>query len=208
MKKYAEINLKRPLAVVQVYRNANMFAKGDQTFEHGRDWLRWPEKRSASGFVQMNELYLPEKKDGYEELDRYSLVFLLDDFSENEKDKLFAWKATANLYTQIVTSIGIDFLQIKRAEELEIYFNGSKYPWLPKRTESYQLCVLKKNKPVEIKLNGKSDGHHQRYYIEEQFIFEYLGDYSYFKVLSEQDIPQLKRVSEERKVVDMRVLLW
>ncbi len=208
MKKHTEINLKRPLGVVQVYRNASMFAKGDHTFENGRDWLRWPEKKSASGYIQMNELYLPEKKDGYEDVNRYSLVFLLDDFSEKEKDKLFAWKETTNLYTQITTSIGIDFLQIKREEELAIYFNGSNYHWLPRRTESYQLCVLKKNKPVEVKLNGKSDGHHQRYYIEEQFIFEYLGEYSHFKVLLQQDTPKMKRVPKERKVVDMRVLLW
>lgn len=208
MKKYTEINLKRPLGVVQVYRNASLFAKGDHTFENGRDWLRWPERKSASGYIQNNELYLPEKPDGYEDLNRSSLVFLLDDFSENEKDKLFAWKETPNLYTQIITSIGIDFLQIKRAEELEICFNGSKYHWLPKRTESYQLCVLKTNKPVEIKLNGKSDGRHQRYYIEEQFIFEYLGDVSCFKVLTDRDAPTIKRVPAERKVVDLRALLW
>lgn len=134
-------------------------------------------KKSTSGYIQNDKLYLPEKADGYEDLNRYSLIFLLDDFSENEKDKLFAWKEQTNLYTQVLTTVGIDFLQIKYMEELELHFNGPKYNWYPKRTQSYQLGILKKNMPIEVKINGKSDGHHQRYYREEQFIFEYLGNF-------------------------------
>lgn len=208
MKKLAEIQLKRPLAVVQVYRNASMFAKGDPVVENGRDWLRWPIKHSASGYIQRGELYLPEKTDGYDDINRHSLVFMLDDFSENEKDKLFAWKQITNFYTQVPTSIGIDFLQIKRDTELELFFNGSKYNWYPKRKETYQLCELKKNKPVEIKINGKSDGHHQRYYMEEQFIFEYLGSFQQFKILTDQHIPVKKQVPSQRKLIDLRELLW
>jgi hypothetical protein len=208
MKKPAEVQLKKPLGVVQVYRNASMYEKGDPVIENGRDWLRWPAKKSASGYIQQGELYLPEKADGYEDMNRYSLLFLLDDFSEKEKDKLFAWKEVSNLYTQIATSVGIDFLHIKRNEELELHFNGTKYNWYPKRTESYQLCVLKKNKPVEVKINGKSDGHHQRYYIEEQFVFEYLGDFKQFHVLSHNQESIIKKLPTERKLLDLRELLW
>lgn len=208
MKKYVEINLKRPLGVIQVYRNASMFAKGDHTFETGRDWLCWPKKESTSGFIQDNELYLPEKADGYDDMNRYSLIFMLDDFSESERDKLFAWKQETNLYTQISTSIGLDYLKIQRNENLELHFNGPKYQWYPKRKESYQLCFLKKNMPVEIKINGKSDGHHQRYYMEEQFVFEYLGDFARFQVLKNQQMSVVKNVPDKRKLIDLRELLW
>jgi len=208
MKNKQEIQLKRPLQVIQVYRNASMYEKGDPVIENGRDWLRWPEKESVSGYVEQGELYLPEKADGYEDINRYSLLFLLDDFSEKEKDKLFAWKTLSNLYTQISTSLGIDFLHIKYNEELELHFNGAKYHWFPKRTAAYQLSLLKKNTPVEVKINGKSDGHHQRYYIEEQYVFEYLGDFNHFKILTNQQMPVHKKVPLERKQIDLRELLW
>lgn len=136
------------------------------------------------------------------------MVFLLDDFSEKEKDRLFAWKQTVNLFTQTSASVGLDFLQVRSADEIEIYFNGPKYPWYPKRKASFQLCTLKKNKPVEIKLNGKSDGHHQRYYMEEQFIFECLGEFTQFKILSNQKPAFSKQVPGERKLIDLRELLW
>lgn len=208
MSKNEVINVKRPLKVVQVYRNASLFEKGEHIFINGRDWLCWPEKKSGSGYVKQDDLYLPEKDGGFDEMNRYSMVFLLDDFSEKEKDRLFAWKQTFNLFTQTSASVGLDFLQVRSADEIEIYFNGPKYPWYPKRKASFQLCTLKKNKAVEIKLNGKSDGHHQRYYIEEQFIFEYLGEFTQFRILSNQEPALSKHVPGERKLIDLRELLW
>jgi|GEM_PF-5771379 len=208
MSKNKVINVKRPLKVVQVYRNASLFVKGEHIFTNGRDWLCWPEKKSVSGYVKQDDLYLPEKDGGLDEMNRYSMVFLLDDFSEKEKDRLFAWKQTVNLFTQTSASVGLDFLQVRSADEIEIYFNGPKYPWYPKRKASFQLCTLKKNKPVEIKLNGKSDGHHQRYYMEEQFIFEYLGEFTQFKILANKEPAFSKQVPGERKLIDLRELLW
>lgn len=208
MSKHEVINVKKPLKVVQVFRNASLFAKGEHLFKNSRDWLYWSEKKSASGYVKHRELYLPEKEAGFDDINRYSIVFLLDDFSEKEKDRLFDWKQTVNLFTQTSASVGLDFLQVRSADEIEIYFNGPKYPWYPKRKAAFQLCTLKKNKPVEIKLNGKSDGHHQRYYIEEQFIFEYLGEFSQLKILSDQELYPIKQVPLERKLIDLRELLW
>lgn len=39
MSKNKVINVKRPLKVVQVYRNASLFEKGEHIFTNGRDWL-------------------------------------------------------------------------------------------------------------------------------------------------------------------------
>lgn len=208
MSKNEVINVKRPLKAVQVFRNASLFEKGEPEFKNGRDWLSWPEKESATGYIHQHELFLPRMDGGFYDMNRYSMVFLLDDFSEKEKDRLFGWKQTVNLFTQTSASVGLDFLQVRSADEIEIYFNGPKYPWYPKRKAAFQLCTLKKNKPVEIKLNGKSDGHHQRYYMEEQFIFEYLGEFTQFKILSNQEPALNKQVPGERKLIDLRELLW
>ncbi len=208
MKPSEVYNLKKSIKLIQVFRNASLFAKGEKIFEKGRDWLSWPDQKSPGGFVKDGTLYLPNITEDIEGLNKYTMLFLLDDFSSNEKDKLFNWKSSYHLFTQSSSSIGIDFLQIKNEEELSIFFNGPNYTWYPKRTATFKLAELKKGKPVEIKLNGKSDGHHQRYYFEEQFLFDYLGDFSSFTMLPHNATPALKKVPTDKKTVDLRELIW
>lgn len=208
MKKQTEIHLPKGLKIIQVFRNASLFEKGQMASENGRDWLRWPGKHSKSGYIEKAELYLPDNQPAFETINRYSMLFLLDDCSVNERDLLFDWKDSLNLYTQAVTSLGITFLQIKSHEEIELVFNGPGYPWYPKRPASYKLSVLKEGQPVEIKINGKSDGRHQRYYIEEQLIFEYLGTFHRCSILPANHAGIQKTVPQNRKLIDIRELLW
>lgn len=202
------MNLSKGLKIIQVYRNASLFEKGEVSPENGRDWLRWSKKQSRSGYIEKGELYLPDNQEAFETIHQYAMLFLLDDCSANEKDLLFEWKKTENLYTQSVSSLGTSFLQVKSHEAIELFFNGPSYPWYPKRTASYKLSVLKEGRPVELKINGKSDGRHQRYYIEEQFIFEYLGTFNRFTVLPANHAGIQKTVPVNRKLVDIRELLW
>ncbi len=202
------MNLSNSLKIIQVYRNACLFEKGQIAAENGRDWLRWPEKISRSGYIEKGELYLPDNQEAFETINQYSMLFLLDDCSANEKDLLFDWKNSVNFYSHSVTSLGTSFLQIKNHDEIELFFNGTDYPWYPQRTESYKFSVLKEGRPIELKINGKSDGRHQRYYIEEQFIFEYLGTFDRFIVLPSNHNGRKKTIPEKRKLVDIRELLW
>ncbi len=208
MKPSEVYSLKRPIKLIQVFRNASLFAKGEKIFEKGRDWLNWPDQKSPGGYVKNGILYLPKITEDIDSLNKYTMLFLLDDFSAKEKDKLFNWKSQYHLFTQSSSSIGIDFLQIKNDEALSIFFNGPNYTWYPKRTASFKLAEFKQGKPVEIKLNGKSDGHHQRYYFEEQFLFDYLGDFSSFTILPDYSPPVLKKVPTDKKTVDLRELIW
>jgi hypothetical protein len=207
MIKAKKILFKRTLSIVQVFRNASMFQKGERSVENGRDWLRWPEKLSSAGYVQDGELFLPERIGGNRDQNRYAQLFLLDDFSE-DGDKAVAWKQTPDIFAGPSAQTKLNFLRIKHTPDLmEVHLNGSDCEWWPKR-ESHKLCELKKDKPVEIRINGKSDGHHQRYYMEEQFIFEHLGEFNSFKLLPPSSKPILKKVPAERKLVDLRVLMW
>ncbi|MCX6132020.1 MAG: hypothetical protein NTX25_23555, partial [Proteobacteria bacterium] len=81
----------------------------------------------------------------------------------------------------------------------------------PKR-EDFKLGEVKKGKPIEIKINGKTDfsltSRRARVFKEQTYIFNYIGDFSECKILKEPFDFTLKRLPSDRKVVDLIKPLW
>jgi hypothetical protein len=104
----------------------------------------------------------------------------------------------------------IDIFEIKN--DLELFLKYDRYEvGIPER-ENFKLCILKKNNPVEIKINGKTDfsmtSGRERIFKEQHYIFEYLGDFGSCKILKEPYESVIKRVPEERKIIDLIKPLW
>lgn len=206
MSKPKEILLKRPLRVIQVYRNACMFQKGDLAPGQNRDFLEWPEKIPGMRFVSNAVLQMPEGSDQLDRINQYDLLFLLDDFS-GAKDQLTDWIEEPVVFSQANSQNRLRCLRLRQKEDaMEVFLNASDYAWWPKR-ESHKLCELRKDVPVEIRINGKMDGYHQRYYMEEQFILEDLGFVEQIRISRKPD-SVLKKAPLDCKLVDLRVMLW
>lgn len=207
MPKPKEIELKRPLRVIQVYRNACLFQKGDLALGQNRDFLRWPEKSSSTGFVSNGVLRLMQPFEELTRINQYDLVLLFDDFSDDPDRRERSWLEKPCVFKQAASQINLRFLRLKPKEErFEIFLSGSDLSGWPKR-ESRKLCELQTGSPVGIKINGKMDGYHQRYYIEEQFVLEDLGKLQTIQIAPLQE-SVLKKVPEPVKRVDLRELLW
>jgi hypothetical protein len=59
--KLQEITFRRPVKIVQVFRNINIYGKADKSFENRKEAMEWKPVSSRSGYVVDNDLFLPEK---------------------------------------------------------------------------------------------------------------------------------------------------
>ena len=61
---------------------------------------------------------------------------------------------------------------------------------------------LKKNKPVEITIDGIHDGYHKRIFVENNFILEYLGQFD--EIFEKRNLEHSKkRIPKERKRINL-----
>jgi hypothetical protein len=104
----------------------------------------------------------------------------------------------------------LDVFELKN--DLDIHLHYDKYEvGIPARA-NYKLCHLDQDEPIEIKINGKIDATasrgRERMFKEQQFIFQYLGDFKKYKILREPFLPMSKIIPSKRKVVDLIKPLW
>lgn len=219
--KTKEITFKQSVKIFQVYRNINVYGKRKKSFGDRREVNEWKEIMSKAGCVVDNELFLPEQILNNPDLKNCDLIIIEDDnkpvtFTANDLRfaKLFGTKYEPD-YNQCFRTTQPNryhIFEIRKNENIELHLRYGYFEvGIPERG-NFKLCDIKKNEPIEIKINGKTDfsssSRRDRVFKEQDYVVEYIGDFKKCKILREPYDPILKKVPSNRKVVDLTKQLW
>lgn len=219
--KVQEVVFKKPVRVIQVFRKINFYGKTTKSFEDRKDDTQWLNIFSKSGYVKDKELWLPEQVFKNPNFEICTLITLED----NSQSQFISGKDLISNKTVISNNAvvynncfylsresNIDIFEIKGDSGIELHLNYNYSEVGVPRRDNFKLCDIKLNKPVEVKINGKTDfsftSRGQRLFKEQEYIFEYLGDFSKCFILIEPYDPINKKIPENRKVVDLLKQLW
>ena len=219
--KLQEIVFKQPVKVFQIFRNVNVYGKSKKSFEERKVKAQWNTMYSKSGHVFNNELYLPEQILSDPDLLTCDLITQEDNNELNSNassDLRFTKVIGSNLRPcynhcfHLTRTIKFEIFEIKQEDDIDLYLQYGYFEvGIPKR-ENFKLCVIKKNSPIEIKINGKTDfsasSGRTRIFKEQAYLFDYIGDFEKCKILKEPYDHAVKCVPTERKVVDLIKQLW
>jgi hypothetical protein len=208
--KLQEIIFKKPVKLIQVFRNINIYGKEEKSFEVRKDAMTWKPILSKSGYVLENELYLPEQILQHPDFSNCDLIILEDDNSVQYLH--FSNKEQSN-YCFITTRPNqLDIFELRMKEELELHLKWGYFEIGTPERKNFKLCDIKLHKPVEIKINGKTDAslssRRARVFKEQYYVLDYIGDFPQCKLLKEPFDAVVKRVSEDRKIIDLIKPLW
>jgi hypothetical protein len=220
--KVQEVIFKRPVKIIQVFRSIKIYGKANKSFDTRKEDLDWGDIQSKSGCIVDKELYLPEKILSNPDFKNCDLITIEDD---NQPQ---AFTSTDLRFTKVIdsnieydynhcfnlTNPGkLDIFEIKSFKgELELYLHYGYFEiGIPKR-DNFKLCMIRRNEPVEVKINGKTDhsmsSGRERIFKDQQYIFNYIGDFNKCKILKQPYNSIIKHVPIERKVIDLIKQLW
>lgn len=219
--KYTEITFRKPVKVCQIFRNIIVYGKSMKSFDDRRDKSAWTDINSKAGHIVNNELFLPEQILNNPDLNNCGLITIEDDnhpHTFTSRDMRFTkvigsdYEPDYNHCFDLTHPRKFDIFELRYSGEIEIYLKYGYFEvGIPER-ENFKLCNLEKNKPVEIKINGKTDfsltSGRARIFKEQEYIFEYLGDFNKCKILKEPYNSYLKHLPKDRKVIDLLKQLW
>jgi hypothetical protein len=219
--KLQEVVFQKPIVVLQVFKTIYTYGKETKSFADRKEIVKWKEINSCSGFVSENELYLPESILQNPDLRFCDLLTLEDDNLLPKLDNLAQWlyKLRGLNFTPATNSCfyvnqtnNFEIFEIRNKSNLELTL---KYDYFtigsPKRS-NIKLCNIKEKKPVEIKINGKTDfsnsSRRTRVFKEQIYIIEHIGSFERCKILKKPLKPKVKHIPSDRKVVDLMKPLW
>jgi hypothetical protein len=219
--KLQEIIFRRPVTVFQVFRSINIYGKAKKSFDNRKDKAEWSVISSKSGHVFNDELYLPEQILNNPDLLTCDLITIEDDNTPNpytSSDLRFTKVIGSNSQPDynhcfhLTRNIKFDIFEIKKEDDIELYLQYGYFEvGIPKR-ENFKLSAIRKDRPIEIKINGKTDfslsSRRTRVFKEQAYIFEYVGDFEKCKILKEPYNHSVKNVPVDRRVVDLIKRLW
>jgi hypothetical protein len=200
---------KRPIKILQVFSNVLRYGKDDKSFDKREERLAWHPVQSLNGYVHDGELFLPPAILQHAALERCNLITIKDSLSP-----LFNYMENMenNDCFELTAARKLGNFKIKQTEELELHLDYNRFFIGTPKRDNIKLCNLRPGQPVEIAINGKTDfsltGRRARNFTDQQYIFEYLGDFKTCTVLKEKAKPVVKQIPAKRKLVDMLKPLW
>jgi hypothetical protein len=218
--KSQEITFKHPIKIFQVFRYINSYKKSEKSLDDRKDKVDWNTVPSKSGYVFQDELYLPESILNEPRLLTCDLIMLEDDLIPihskindlTQPKGVSSRKSGAVHYFHLNRKCTFDIFEIKQNEQVELHLKYGYFEVGTPARENFKLCEIRKNKPVEIKINGKTDfsltSRRGRVFKEQTYIFTYLRDFSQCRILKEPFNATLKKIPTNRKVVDLVKPLW
>lgn len=219
--KLQEVVFKKPIRVIQVFRNINIYGKKDKSFDLRKEELLWKSIQSKSGFVSEDELYLPEQILTNPDFNKSDLITMEDDNNyqpftsqhlQDTKIISFGNKPFLNHCFSLTRPNQIDIFELRFKEELELHLKYGYFEVGTPKRENFKLCDIKKNQAVEVKINGKTDfsltSRRDRVFKEQHYIYNYIGDFLKCKILKEPYNSYTKYIPENRKVIDLIKQLW
>lgn len=207
--KEAHFTFNRPLKILQVFTNVLRYAKEDRSFDKRRERLQWRPAESSNGYTREGELFLPPGILQHPVLERANLLTIKDSLAPQFS---YMERLGNNDCFELTAPRTLGNFKIKQDEELELYLQYDRFfIGTPKRA-NMKLCSLRPHQPVEVFINGKTDfsltGRRSRQFNDQQYIFEWLGDFKSCRILPENAAPVLKQIPTERKMVDLLKHLW
>jgi hypothetical protein len=219
--KLQEIIFKRPVKVLQIFSNIIVYGKARKSFEARKEETLWRPMSSKSGYVKDNELYLPENIFDCDNLKNCALITIEDKnpphaFVSGDLKKTNGIASNIEPATNRCFNLHhhkkLEIFEIRSGEFLRLFLNYDQYAvGIPER-ENFELCAIKKNEPIEIMINGKTDfsltAGRERVFKEQFYLFEYLGDFDRCKILRQPFNAVIKTIPPDRKVVNLLKPLW
>ncbi len=204
------ITFKKPIKIVQLFRNINTYGKEEKSFEDRKEKIAWKPISSTAGFVKDNVVHLPESILAQPNFEHCDLIVLIDDNFQASQNVVYTNEK--NLCFRNKSSNKLDFLQIKLEEKIELFIKPSYFEIGDPERDEFKVCELTIAKPISIKINGKRDfsltGRRARTFIEQEYIFNYIGDFTTIQIEKEPFTPIVKNVPTEKKVIDLMKTLW
>jgi len=219
-----EFVFKRPIEVLQIFRSVVLYEKDQKSFEDRAPLMQWQAMSSKSGWAINGELFLPDNITSQADLPVCDLITIEDDnpfcptLSIATTRRAFAeqyWPKTAvlNRCLNLQHRRALDIFNIEKAEQgfpLSLRYDYLEIG-MPKRSD-FLITVLKKNKPVEFMINGKTDFSsswtRERTFIEQHYVLCLLGVFEKCWLMTEPYDPSIKEVPPNRKVINMMKRLW
>lgn len=195
---------KKPVRIVQIFRNINEYGKEDKSFDSRKEKLVWKPIVSTSGHVLDQALYLPEEISSHPKFENCNLITLTDDNLPPLQSVVIDYNK--NHCFHLPSSSKLNIFHFKLADELEVHFKYGYYEVGSPTREDFKIADLKKNTPISIKINGKIDARRQRSFMEQEYVFDYLGDFRQCFLV--KDLETTKTVPPVDKVVDLMKPLW
>jgi hypothetical protein len=211
--KLQEVSFPHPVKVLQVFRHIHVYDKTEKSFENRKEINQWKPMASVSGYIQDGKLYLPEEILNNPAFPNCTLITLEDDNQPlPAKANNHAIPGGHNQCFQQANKIPLHIFDLRVQTGMELYLHYSYFTvGIPER-DNFKICDLQPGKPVEIKINGKTDATlskgSARVFKEQQYVLEYLGEYSTAFILKPPVQTYTKTIPVERKTVDLIKPLW
>ena len=228
--------------IFQFYKKHWSIPKKDYTTETRQKFQNWDKQISSQvGYLKEKQLFLPFEKRNLIRLNSVSGIILQDVIGQNSsKEKLHLQKVAeandfpdwfnrqqlANLDSQNpelavyssqkkIWDFEIFSIEKNTNKEFEIHlrYKVNEFRIGKPGRNDHKLCILKKNTPVKISINGKSDSTmssgKERSYSEYEYIIEYQGESDSIefkdlnKIETQKDVPQ-----KFIKHIDLRKILY
>jgi hypothetical protein len=207
-----EIVFQRPAILVQVFRQINEYTKDEKSFADRKEKLKWKEMVSLNGHVANGSLYLPSSVLADRKFGNCDLVTIEDDADITPQQE---WKMINGKFEKgnnhcfnLHHHSGYEIFWFANRNPVQLALNySSAYVGDPSR-DSFTIAALEKDCPVEVKINGKMDTSRGRYYKEQCFVFQLLGEFDRCFLLESHASPVYKQLPESRKLVDLLKPLW
>lgn len=205
-----EILFRKPVKIIQVFRNIHIYGKEEKSFELRKDAMTWKHIQSKSGYLLDNELFLPEQIIKNPDFNNCDLIILVDDNSSQPLS--FLHKNEPNYCFITSRPNQLDIFELRMNEGLELHLKYGYFEIGTPERKNFKLCDIKEKQPVEIKINGKTDAsltsRRARIFKEQYYILYYIGDFRQCKLLKEPFDSVVKKVPEDRKIIDLIKPLW
>jgi hypothetical protein len=206
-----KVQFNKPAKLVQVFRMINEYGKDEKSFSARKDKLVWKDILSKNGYVADGVLYLPASVQIDKKFGNCDLITIEDecDLIPRNEWKIINGnyeKGNSHCFNLHHPSQYEIFRFHKDPPELSLYY---RYWYVGDPTrDHFTIAVLEKDKPVEIKINGKIDSARGRYFKEQYYIFQLLGEFDGSVILKENTDAVMKKIPAERKLVDLLKPLW
>ncbi len=230
---------KKPKHIIQIFDNSYEYTKDSRSYEDRKHQYAWKKEVSSySGKLSGDQLRVCKHQLKTSKLDNSDFIFLLDHNSEtlSETLKKFGYLDPAQIH-ELKKASDFRAYQIEKEVEKDIEYVfysrllNSAFKWKcfkfhidqvpvidleydeftlgkPSR-DNFTICMLEKNIPIEIKINGKSDmslfGRRERTYHEINVIVNYLGTANSLEVVDE---PIIKKIPLPEKTINLLKTLY
>ncbi|GAB4091563.1 hypothetical protein [Flaviaesturariibacter terrae] len=202
MKQHAPTPLafRKPVELLEVWRCALLYRKGERPFSDRKAPIDWTPFGSPVGAVHTDGLHLAKNVAAEIDTRVTQLLLLVSDHPGGNHGFHYPAGYAAQSGPHPVS---IDQLRIDPRGEWPVTF--SEAGWHDPQRASFRIATLRPGEAVEIRVNEKHDGYHQRMYIEYAWILRRSGPFG--SALPEEG-PFPVAPPADRRLVDLRKLLW